>query len=96
MANHKSAFKRMRQTAKRTARNRAAKSQLRTKLKRYRAALASHEGAPPEDLVRSTVGLVDRSVRKGVLHRNKGNRLKSSIMIAANKAAQSAGKPAKA
>jgi len=39
---------------------------------------------------------VDRSVRKGVLHRNKGNRLKSSIMIAANKASQSAGKPAKA
>lgn len=87
MANHKSALKRIRQTAKRTARNRAAKSQLRTKLKHFRAALSA-EGGPPPELVRSTVGIVDRSVRKGVIHRNKGNRLKSSVMIAANKAAE--------
>ncbi len=87
MANHKSALKRIRQTARRTARNRAAKSQLRTKLRHFREALASGEGAVASDLVSSTVGMVDRSVRKGVLHRNKGNRLKSQIMTAANKAA---------
>ena len=90
MANHKSALKRIRQTAKRTARNRAAKSQLRTKLKEFRASLASDSDGPNEDLVRATVGLVDRSVRKGILHRNKGNRLKSSVMLAANKAARAA------
>ncbi len=90
MANHKSAIKRIRQTARRTARNRAAKSQLRTKLKKFRAAVDSQGDASAADLLDSTVGLIDRSVRKGVLHRNKANRLKSSVARAANKAAQAA------
>ena len=88
MANHKSALKRIRQTARRTARNRAAKSQLRTKLKRFRASIEGQGDAAPADLLNSTLGLIDRSVRKGVLHRNKANRLKSSVARAAHKAAQ--------
>ena len=88
MANHKSAIKRIRQTARRTARNRAAKSQLRTKLKKFRTAVDGQGDTAAADLVSSTVGMIDRSVRKGIMHRNKANRLKSSVARAANKASQ--------
>lgn len=88
MANHKSAIKRIRQTVRRTARNRAAKSQLRTQLKKFRAAVDGQGDAAPDNLLSATTGLIDRSVRKGVMHRNKANRLKSSISRAADKAAQ--------
>ena len=88
MANHKSAIKRIRQTVRRTARNRAAKSQLRTQLKKFRSAVDGQDDTASDALLSSTTGLIDRSVRKGVLHRNKANRLKSSITRAANKAAQ--------
>ena len=88
MANHKSAIKRIRQTVRRTARNRVAKSQLRTQLKKFQASVDGKGDATPGDLLSVTTGLIDRSVRKGVLHRNKANRLKSSIAQAANKAAQ--------
>ena len=86
MANHKSAIKRIRQTARRTARNRAAKSQLRTQLKKFRTAVDGQGEAAPAELLSSTEGLIDRSVRKGIIHRNKANRLKSSVARAANKA----------
>ena len=88
MANHKSAIKRIRQTVRRTARNRVAKSQLRTQLKKFRAAVEGQGDTAPDALLSSTTGLIDRSVRKGVLHPNKANRLKSSISRAADKAAQ--------
>lgn len=86
MANHKSAIKRIRQTARRTARNRAAKSQLRTQLKKFRTAVDGQGEAASAELLSSTEGLIDRSVRKGIIHRNKANRLKSSVARAANKA----------
>ncbi len=85
MANHKSALKRIRQTARRYERNKAGRSRLRTKLKSFRSAVAANSKEEVEQLLRSTMSLVDRSVQKGVLHRNKANRIKHSLHIAANK-----------
>ena len=86
MANHKSAIKRMRQTAHRTERHRAHRSRLRTQLKKFSTAASQKDKAKVGELLGPTIGMVDKAVQKGVLHRNKGNRLKSSLSLAANKA----------
>ncbi len=95
MANHKSAIKRIRQTERKTARNKAAKSQLRTRLKKFSTAIAGEGGADASELLKPTLSLLDRSVSKGVLHRNKADRLKSRLAKAANQAAAEP-KPAEA
>ena len=89
MANHQSAIKRIRQTARITARHRAHRSRLKTQLKAFRAAVDSNDAAKVSELLAPTTGLVDKSVQKGILHRNKANRLKSSLSTTANKVAAS-------
>ena len=85
MANIKSAEKRIRQTAKRTARNRSARTALRTAIKRYRAA----EKAGRAKALPGTYSEIDRALRKGVIHKNAAARYKSRLAktAAAKKAA---------
>jgi len=84
----KSAQKRVVQTARRTARNRAHRERLRKALKAFRAALAKPGTGPaaPEALGRVHKAL-DKAGTKGVLHRNAVNRRKSRMAAAAAKAA---------
>jgi small subunit ribosomal protein S20 len=79
MANHFSALKRARQTEKRTVANRANKSRLRSALRKFRAALAA--GNPEQALAgyRETASILDKSVQKGVLHKNTASRYKSRL-----------------
>ena len=79
MANHFSALKRARQTEKRTARNRATRSQLRTALRGLREALASGNHAQAQTSLRQTISAIDSSVNKGVLHKNTAARYKSRL-----------------
>ena len=85
MAHHKSAIKRIRQTERRTERNKANRSRLRSQIKAFRSAAAEQSESEVRRLLPSTISLVDRSVQKGILHRNKGNRIKSSLSLEANK-----------
>ena len=85
MANHKSAIKRIRQTTQRTERHRAHRSGLSTQLKKFRTAVSQQDTGRVGELLGPTVGVVDKAVQKGILHRNKGNRLKSSLCLAANR-----------
>ena len=87
MANHKSAIKRIRQTARRSERNTASKSRLRTQIKAFHSASAAQDKDQVGALVTPTTSMVDKAVQKGILHRNKANRIKSSLARAANKAA---------
>ena len=89
MANHKSAIKRIRQTAVKTERHRACQSRLRTQLKAFQDAVSTRNKGQVGELLGPTVSLVDKAVQKGILHRNKANRLKSSLSLAANKASAS-------
>ena len=84
MANHKSAIKRIRQTVRITARHRAHRNRLRTQLKTFRSAVSEKDSARVGELLSPTVSMVDKAVQKGVLHRNKADRLKSSLALAAN------------
>ncbi len=79
MANHFSALKRARQTEKRTATNRMNRSQLRTALRSLREAIASGNREQAQTAFRSTVGLLDQAVSKGVLHKNTASRYKSRL-----------------
>ncbi len=79
MANHFSALKRARQTEKRTAINRANKSRMRSALRKLRAALASGNPEQVREQYRITVSVLDKSVQKGVIHKNTASRYKSRL-----------------
>jgi len=79
MANHKSAIKRVRQTAKKNEINRSNRSKLRTSIKKLRAAVASNDKEQSNELLYPTVSLIDKAVNKGILHKNTAARYKSRL-----------------
>jgi small subunit ribosomal protein S20 len=86
VANIKSQIKRNRQTVKRTARNKAVRSELRTRSKTARASLA--EGSEDaEEALRLAVKRIDKAAAKGVIHKNQAANRKSRLMRAATEAA---------
>ena len=70
MAHHKSAEKRIRQTPKRTLRNRARVSQIKTEVKKAETAIASGDKAAALAALRAAQPAMQRGVTKGVMHRN--------------------------
>jgi len=85
MANHLSALKRARQTERRTARNRANTSQLRTALRKFRQSLQSGKPADAKTAFSGTVSAIDKAVKKGVIHKNQAANKKSALARAFNK-----------
>jgi len=88
MANHKSAEKRVRQTVKRNEVNTRNRSKLRTQIKKLRSAVASGDQAQSQELLTPTISLIDKSVNKGILHRNTAARYKSRLTAHVNELAQ--------
>lgn len=87
MPNHKSAEKRVRQTAKRNAINTANKSRLRTQIKKLRAAVATASKTDSVELLNPTISTIDKAVNKGILHKNTAARYKSRLTQHVNKLA---------
>ena len=83
MANTASARKRVRQNVKRTERNRARKSRVRTFLRKVEQALAGGDPAAAQAALRDAQPELQRAATKGVMHRNtvarKISRLSSRI-----------------
>ena len=80
MANHLSALKRARQTERRSVRNRANTSSLRSQLRDMREAIAKGDKAAAEQTYRKTRGAVATLlVQKGTLHENTASRYKSRL-----------------
>jgi small subunit ribosomal protein S20 len=79
MANHFSALKRTRQTSKRTVRNRANASRLRSALRQLRESLAKGDQQAADQIFRQTVSALDKGVQKGVLHEKTASRYKSRL-----------------
>jgi small subunit ribosomal protein S20 len=79
MPNHKSAEKRDRQNAVRNAANTANRSRLRTSLKKLRAAITSGDVKEAQTLLPDAVSVLDKSVQKGVIHRNTAARHKARL-----------------
>jgi small subunit ribosomal protein S20 len=79
MANHVSSLKRARQTIVKTTINRANKSKLRGTLRTMREAIAAGDKNTITAVYRSTVSVLDKSVQKGVLHKNTASRYKARL-----------------
>jgi small subunit ribosomal protein S20 len=85
MANHASAVKRNRQRIKRTDRNRAAKSALRTELKKARVAVVATPAASA-DLVKAAASALDRAASKGTIPAKRASRVKGRLAAALHRA----------
>ena len=68
MANHPSAEKRNRQRIKRTNRNRALSSSVRTLVKRVRTALHAKDKAAASTALKAATVALDKAATKGVFH----------------------------
>jgi small subunit ribosomal protein S20 len=79
MANHQSAKKRIRQTARRTAVNRARTSRIRTFVKKVELAIQSGDKDTASTALREAQPELHRGVTKGVLHRNTVSRKLSRL-----------------
>lgn len=85
MANTKSALKRVRQTERRTERNRAAKSRLKTLRKKVATATESGKAEEISSALNEFASAVDRAAKSSLIHKNAASRLKSKAAAAAKK-----------
>ena len=79
MAQHKSAKKRIRQTARRAAVNRARSSRLKTFIKNVETAVASGDKSAARDALRKAQPEIHRGVGKGVLRHGTASRKLSRL-----------------
>jgi small subunit ribosomal protein S20 len=84
MANHFSALKRARQTEKRTTVNRLNKSRVRTELRKLRTAISAGSREQADAALKGAVSVLDKSVQKGVLHKNTASRYKARLSARVN------------
>jgi len=80
MPNIKSVKKDFLRSRERQLRNQAAKSQIKTLIKKARVAIEAHATAEEvKPLVTAAVSLVDRAVKRGIIHKNAAARRKSRL-----------------
>jgi len=76
MANHKSALKRIRQTATRTLRNKYQHKTTRNAIKALRASSDKKEAAA---MLPKVSGMLDKLAKRNIIHNNKAANLKSKL-----------------
>ena len=84
MPNIKSAKKRVLVNQAKAAQNKAAKSAIKTDLKKFEAAVAEGNRSEAEGAYKVAVKAVDKAVGHGLLHRNNAARKKSSMTLKLN------------
>ena len=67
--------------------NKANKSELKTIVKKFDAALVSGDKAAAEVAYKAAIKAVDKAVNKGLLHKNNAARKKSAMTLKLNKLA---------
>ncbi len=85
MAHHKSALKRIRQTAKQNLRNRSLRANLRSTIRKFLELLENGESDQIKSAYSQVQKTIDKAVTKGVLHAKTAARKKSRLMHAVNK-----------
>ena len=87
MPNIESAKKRVELSKVAYENNKAAKSALKTVIKKFEASLEGGNRAAAEAAYKTAVTAVDKAVGKGLLHKNTAARKKSSMTLRLNKLA---------
>ncbi len=87
MANIKSAKKRIKVIETKTARNKAAKSKLKTVIKKFDQTVASGDKAAAEAQLKVCTSELSKAASKGILHKNTASRKISRLSAAVNKMA---------
>ena len=87
MANIKSAKKRILVNQTKALQNQMVKSQLKTIIKKFNAAVESGDRAQASELYRLAVKKIDQAVARGILHKNNAAHKKSALTLKYNKMA---------
>ncbi|MTB72704.1 30S ribosomal protein S20 [Arsenicicoccus cauae] len=85
MANIKSQIKRIKTNNARTERNKAYKSELRTFIRKFRAAVETGNVEESTVALRDASRKLDKAVSKGVIHKNQAANKKSAMAKAIGK-----------
>ncbi len=87
MPNIKSAKKRVKVTAIKTLRNKMFKSQMKTIIKKFYAAVESGDKAAAMEAYKPAVVVIDKAVKRNIIHKNAAAHKKSQFAVAINKMA---------
>ena len=79
MANIKSQMKRNRQNEARRAKNKAVRSALKTRVKRFEQAVESGDMDTAREEYRITTQALDKAAADGIIHKNKASNKKSRL-----------------
>ncbi|GAA1487588.1 30S ribosomal protein S20 [Brachybacterium sacelli] len=79
MANIKSQIKRNKTNEKARLRNRAVKSELKTHIRKVRAAVTTGDPAAADEALKVASRKLDKAVSKGVIHQNQAANRKSGL-----------------
>ncbi|MDY6794234.1 MAG: 30S ribosomal protein S20 [Actinomycetota bacterium] len=86
MANTKQQEKRIRQAEKRRMRNKSRKSEIRTYIKGFHAALQRGDREESETFLREAVKALDKAASAGIIHKNNAANKKSRLTNEFNQA----------
>jgi small subunit ribosomal protein S20 len=84
LAHHKSAIKRIKQNAKRNARNRHVSTTLKTYIKRVREAVAAKDKVAAVAALQAAIPVIDASASKGIIHNSNASRNVSRLTLLVN------------
>ena len=84
MANHASAIKRHKQSVKRNARNRAARTRIKNVVKAVRAAIQNNDKAAAEAALVTATSVMSKIAGKGIVHWKNASRKVSRLAKAVN------------
>jgi len=84
MANIKSAKKRILVAAKKTARNRSTRSEVKTQIKKVSVAVETKDLLAAQSALVVAVKAIDQATAKGVYHKNTAARKKSTLATLVN------------
>ncbi len=87
MPNIKSASKRVQVAKVRAARNKAARSELKTMIKKFDAAVAEGNREAADSAYKVAVKAVDKAAVHNLIHKNNAARKKSALTLKLNKMA---------
>lgn len=79
MAHHKSAIRQWRHSLRRNAINKRNKSTLRNQIKSLKEAIKNKDKESIQKHLPLTFSIIDKSIKKGTIPENKGNRYKSRL-----------------